>query len=69
MYLSVKKRLGILVSAIWMLVLLGLYLIDPYKTYRDIVGGFLLFGIGPVTGVWLVWWVWDGFRQHQKGAP
>jgi hypothetical protein len=61
--LSGWKRIGISVSVIWILVWLALYLVDPYKTYREVAFGLIFFGLCPVVSIWFLWWIWEGFRK------
>lgn len=62
---SWKHRLGIAVSAIWVLLLIVGYLMDPYKDFRASAFGITLFGIVPISMGWLAWWVWDAFAKSK----
>jgi hypothetical protein len=61
--LSWQRRLGISLSAIWLLLWLVGYLADPYKTWRDMAFGLTLLGLLPILLLWFGWWVWDAYKK------
>ena len=69
MHMSWQRRLGISISAIWLLIWVGGYLQDPSKTWRDMAFGLTFFGLLPVFVLWSVWWVWDGYKKSRRNEP
>jgi hypothetical protein len=56
--LSGKMRLAIAASALWPAVIAAF--MQPWKS--DLYG-FLYIGLGPVAVLWIVFWVYTGFRK------
>ena len=64
--MSWRRRLAILVSAIW-LAFIGAGLAgDGHEA--DPLGAFLFLGVMPVAFCWGVAWVWSGFRKRHGGG-
>lgn len=64
--MSWSKRLGVLLSFLWIVFwFVGYYVLDlnTSRTQGDILIGLLLFGLIPVILAWLIWWVVDGLQK------
>ncbi|MEJ2282655.1 MAG: hypothetical protein P8X85_03585 [Desulfobacterales bacterium] len=57
--LSGKMRLAIAASALWPAVIAAF--MQPWKS--DLYG-FLYIGLGPVAVLWIIFWVYTGFRKR-----
>ena len=57
--LSGKMRLAIAVTALWPAVIAAF--MQPWKS--DLYG-FLYIGLGPVAVLWIIFWVYTGFRKR-----
>ena len=56
--LSGKMRLAVAASALWPVVVAAF--MQPWR--QDLLP-FLYIGLGPVGVIWIVYWVWTGFRK------
>ena len=59
--LSGKLRLAVAASILWPAVVAAL--IQPWK--KDLIP-FLYLGFGPVALVWIMYWVFTGFRKKER---
>lgn len=62
--LSGKMRVAIAVSILWPAVLAAF--MQPWK--KDPLP-FFYFGLGPVVLIWILYWVFIGFRKNRKSRP
>jgi hypothetical protein len=62
--LSWKRRLAIVLSAIWVMLIGAGTASDT--TGADALAAFLFLGVMPVALCWGVAWVWSGLRRQRK---